>query len=77
MGSYFHKEHKKENEYINKIKDFNVDSDELNNEVEINKIVLVKCLKEIIEEIEELQNKDRARFHMVTPKLDMCNFSLL
>ena len=50
---------------------------DIDNEIEINKIVLVKCLKETIEEIEEIQSKDRARFHMMTPKFDMCNFSLL
>ena len=49
MGSYFNKEKKKENEYINKIKDYNVDCNDIDNEIEINKIVLVKCLKEIIE----------------------------
>ena len=77
MGNYFHKESKKENEYINKIKDYKVDCDDIDNEIEINKIVLVKCLKEIISEVEEIQSKDRARFHMMTPKFDMCNFSLL
>ena len=77
MGSYFNKEKKKENEYINKIKDYNVDCNDIDNEIEINKIVLVKCLKEIIEEIEEIQSKDRARFHMMAPKLDFCSMSII
>ena len=77
MGSYFHKESKKENEYINKIKAYNVNSDEINTDIAINNIVLVKCLKEIIEEVEELQSKDRQRFHMIQPKLDCMNFSII
>ena len=77
MGNIFRKESKKENKYINKIKDYDVDSNEVNNELTINNIVLVKCLKEIIQELEELQNKDNQRIHFTQPKLDMCNFSLL
>ena len=77
MGNAFRRSNKKENEYMTKVKDFDVESDEINNELPINNIVLVKCLKEIILEIEELQKKDKERFHLVSPKLDMCNFSLL
>lgn len=77
MGNFMNKKTKKENEYINKIKDYNVDSDEINTEITINMTILVKCIQEIIDEVEELQKKDKERIHMLQPKLDCMNFSLI
>ena len=91
MGNAFRRSNKKENEYhssrkdecysvreyMTKIKDFDVDSDEISNELPINNIVLVKCLKEIIAEIQELQEQDRRRLHMLAPKLDFCSMSII
>ena len=44
MENCFHKSDKHENEYMNKIKEYDVDDKEVNTESTIN-IVLVKALK--------------------------------
>ena len=67
---------KAEHVYMDKIKDYNVDVDETN-EITIDNKVIVKCIQEIIKEVEEIQNKDRKRFHMIQPKLDCMNFSII
>ena len=77
MGNIFHKSEKKEREFMNKIKEYDVENTEANTEVTINNIVLVKALKELITEVEELQEKDNQRVHLVSPKLDCMNFSLI
>ena len=76
MGNPFSKKPKTENVYIDKIKDYNVDVDEVN-EITIDNKVIVKCIQEIIKEINDLQEKDKARIHMLQPKLDCMNFSSL
>ena len=54
----FKEESKKENEYIKQIKEVNVDTDEINNHrLDINHKVIVMAMKEIINEVEELQKK--------------------
>ena len=35
------------------------------------------AMKEVINEIEELQSKDKERIHLVSPKLDCMNFSII
>ena len=78
MGSYFQKEKKKENEYIKQIKEVDIDVDEINNHIlNINHKVIVMAMKEVINEIEELQSKDKERIHLVSPKLDCMNFSII
>ena len=54
----FKEESKKENEYIKQIKEVNVDTDEINNHrLDVNHKVIVMAMKEIINEVEELQKK--------------------
>lgn len=50
---------RKENAYINKPKNCKVGNDEINTEISLNNIVLAKCLKELIEEVEELQEREK------------------
>lgn len=76
MGSVWHKE-KKNNEYIEQIKSINIDNEELNNLITINNFVIVKAMKEMIKEIEELKEKDEKRFHFQFPRaLEICNMSV-
>ena len=76
MGNLWHKE-KKKNEYIEQIKSINIDNEELNNFMTINNILIVKALKEVINEIEELKDNDNKRFHFQLPRaLEICNMSV-
>ena len=76
MGNVWKSKPKTENVYMDKIKDYNVDVDEVN-EITIDNKVIVKCIQEIIREVNDLQEKDKARIHLLQPKLDFCNFSML
>ena len=76
MGNVWKSKPKPENVYMDKVRDYNVDVDETN-EITIDNKVIVKCVQEIIKEVTDLQEKDKARIHMLQPKLDCMNFSLL
>ena len=76
MGNLWHKE-KKKNEYIEQIRNIDTDNEELNNFITINNILIVKALKEVINEIQELKDNDNERVHFRLPKIDFCSFSLL
>ena len=76
MGNLWHKE-KKKNEYIEQIKSIDVDNEELNSFITINNILIVKALKEVINEIEEMKDNENELVHFRLPKMDFCNFSVL
>ena len=76
MGNVWRSKPKTENIYMDKIKDYNIDENEVN-EITIDNKVIVKCIQEIIKEVTDLQEKDKARVHMLVPKVDCMNFSLL
>ena len=76
MGNVWHKE-KKKNEHIEQIKNIDTDNEELNNFITRNNVLIVKALKEVIDEIEEMKEKDYERVHFRLPKMDFCNFSVL
>ena len=61
MGNLWHKE-KKKNEYIEQLKNIDTDNEELSNFITINNILIVKAMKEMINEIEELKEKDEKGF---------------
>ena len=74
MGNLWHKE-KKKNEYIEQIKkNIDTDNEELNNFITINNILIVKALKEVINEIEEMKDNENELVHFRLPKMDFCNF---
>ena len=76
MGNLWHKE-KKKNEYIEQIKNIDTDNEELNNFITINNILIVKAMKEMINEIEELKDNDNKMFHFQLPRaLEICNMSV-
>ena len=76
MGNIWHKE-KKKNDYIEQIKSINTDDAELNNFLTVNNILIVKAMKEMISELEELKENDEKRFHFQFPRaLEICNMSV-
>ena len=76
MGNLWHKE-KKKNEYMEQIKNVDTDNEELSNFITINNILIVKAMKEMINELEELKEKDENRFHFQFPRaLEICNMSV-
>ena len=76
MGNVWKSKPKPENVYMEKIKNLDIENTEVN-EITIDNKVLIQCIQEIIKEVNDLQEKDKARIHMLQPKLDFCNFSML
>ena len=76
MGNIWNKE-KKTNTYIEQIKNIDTDNEELNNFLTVNNILIVRAMKEMITEIEEMKEKDEKRFHFQFPRaLEICNMSI-
>ena len=76
MGNVWKSKPKPENVYMEKIKNLDIENAEVN-EITIDNKVLIQCIQEIIKEVNDLQEKDKARVHMLVPKVDCMNFSLL
>ena len=76
MGKIWNKE-KKTNTYIEQIKRIDTDNEEPNNFLTVNNILIVRAMKEMINEIQELKDNDNERVHFRLPKMDFCNFSVL
>ena len=76
MGNVWKSKPKPENVYMEKIKNLDIENAEVN-EITIDNKVLIQCIQEIIKEVNDLQEKDLKRVHLMTPKLDFCNFSML
>ena len=76
MGNVWKSKPKPENVYMEKIKNLDIENAEVN-EITIDNKVLIQCIQEIIKEVNDLQEKDLKRVHMLAPKLDFCNFSML
>ncbi len=66
MGKIWNKE-KKTNTYIEQNKSIDTENEELNNFLTVNNILIVKAMKEMINEIEEMKEQDEKRFHFQFP----------
>ena len=76
MGNVWHKE-KKKNEHIEQIKNIDTDNEELNNFLTVNNVLIVKAMKEMINELEEMKANDEKRLHFQFPRaLELCNMSV-
>ena len=76
MGNIWNKE-KKTNTYIEQIKSIDTENEELNNFLTVNNILIVKAMKEMISEIEEMKEQDEKRFHFQFPRaFEICNMSV-
>ena len=76
MGNVWHKE-KKTNTYTEQIKSIDTDNEELNNFLTVNNVLIVKAMKEMINELEEMKANDEKRLHFQFPRaLEFCNMSV-
>ena len=65
---------KKTNTYREQIKSIDT---ELNNFLTVNNILIVKAMKEMINEIEEMKEQDSKRIHFQFPRaLEICSMSV-